>query len=251
MGGNYREIGRGRAAFASGTRGRCRPRPPTPADERFRIRRFLWNMPVRKPVLRIISACRVHESRTFRILSGSAAYLPDVLWHFSRLVCALSEPRTLGAKRFHKFGPSPASKPGEPQRCSGLLWPRLTSAALSNRLAAVLARRHGDRSLRVRLATFLPYIRRIYVGSLPDDIGLRVFAPSRPAAVASDAVRVPRTGSLPAASFRFRLAADTLAVRLGVPVIKASTGSFIRPVASRLAFAYRFAASGHDAAHHA
>ena len=61
---------------------------------------------------------------------------------------------------------------------------------------------------------------------------------------ASDAVRVPRTGSLPAASFRFRLAADTLAVRLGVPVIKASIGTCTRPVASRFAFASRFAASG-------
>jgi hypothetical protein len=61
--------------------------------------------------------------------------------------------------------------------------------------------------------------------------------------VASYAVRVPRTGNLPSASFRFRLAADTLAVQLGVPVIKASTGTFIRLVASRFAFAYRFAAS--------
>ena len=129
MGGNYREIGRGRAAFASGRRRGCPRRPPTPPDERFRIRRLLWNMPVRKPVLRMISACRVQESRTFRILSGSAAYLPDVLWHFGRLVCSLNEPRTLGAKRFHKFGPSPASKPGEPQRCSGLLWPRLAVAS--------------------------------------------------------------------------------------------------------------------------
>ena len=56
---------------------------------------------------------------------------------------------------------------------------------------------------------------------------------------ASYAVRVPRAGSLPSASFRFRLAADTLAVWLGVPVIKASTGTCTRPVNSRFAFAPR------------
>ena len=61
---------------------------------------------------------------------------------------------------------------------------------------------------------------------------------------ASDAVRVPRTRSLPAASFRFRLAANTLAVRLGVPVIKASIGTCTRPVGFRFAFTIRFAASG-------
>jgi len=64
---------------------------------------------------------------------------------------------------------------------------------------------------------------------------------------ASYAVRVPRTGSLPSASFGFRLAVDTLAVRLGVPVIKASIGTFTRQVASRFAFARRFTASGYDA----
>jgi hypothetical protein len=88
-----------------------------------------------------------------------------------------------------------------------------------------------------------PHIRRL----LPDDIGLRVFAPSRPGAVASYAVRVPRTGSLLAASFRFRLAADTLAVRLGVPVIRASAGTFIRPVTSWFAFARQLPSVSYDA----
>ncbi|HDH03883.1 MAG TPA: hypothetical protein ENH15_06535 [Actinobacteria bacterium] len=54
---------------------------------------------------------------------------------------------------------------------------------------------------------------------------------------ASYAVRVPRAGSLPAASFRFHVAADTLAVQLGVPAIKASTGTFTRQVTSWVAFA--------------
>jgi hypothetical protein len=85
----------------------------------------------------------------------------------------------------------------------------------------------------------------------PDDIGLRVSLPSRPRAVASYVVRVPRTRSLPAASFRFRLAADTLAVRLGVPVIRASTGTFTRPVNSRFAFARRMTASVMTLSRHA
>ena len=41
---------------------------------------------------------------------------------------------------------------------------------------------------------------------------------------ASCAIRVPRAGSLPTASFRFNLAVDTLAVRLEVPDIKPPSG---------------------------
>jgi hypothetical protein len=69
--------------------------------------------------------------------------------------------------------------------------------------------------------------------------GFESICPLAHLAVASYAVRVPRARSLPAASFGFRLAADTLAVRLGVPVIRASTGTFTRPVNSRFAFASR------------
>src|SRR5690606_6551851 len=70
-------------------------------------------------------------------------------------------------------------------------------------------------------------------------LGFGSMRPLAHRAVASYAIRVPRVGSLPSASFRFRLAADTLAVRLGVPVIKASTGTCTRPVTTRFAFAYR------------
>jgi hypothetical protein len=55
-------------------------------------------------------------------------------------------------------------------------------------------------------------------------IGLRVAMPPRPGAVASYALRVPRAGGLPAASFRPRLAAAALAVRLTVPVIRVRRG---------------------------
>jgi hypothetical protein len=87
--------------------------------------------------------------------------------------------------------------------------------------------------------TFLPYTRHIYAGSLRMTLGFESIRPLAQQAVASYEVRVPRAGSLLAASFRFRLTADTLAVRLGVPVIKASTGIFTRPVNSRFAFAPR------------
>ena len=200
----------------------------------------------------MVSACRVDGSaqgpysRQFRRLpSGSArAFQPSSLHSLKTSNARCRTASTSSALR-------PPVSPGAPGRCSGLLWPRLTSAALSNRLTTMLARRHRGRSLRVRRATFLPYIRRIYAGSIRMTLGFESMRPLAHRAVASDAVRVPRTGSLPAASFRFRLAADTLAVRLGVPVIKASIGTYTRPVASRFAFARRFAASGYDAARHA
>ena len=63
---------------------------------------------------------------------------------------------------------------------------------------------------RVRRLTFAPYTRRIYAGSVPDGIGLRVFWPARPPTGASYAIRVPQAGALPTASFRPRLATTPL-----------------------------------------
>src|SRR6185369_2838536 len=48
--------------------------------------------------------------------------------------------------------------------------------------------------------------------------------PSRPDAPASYAIPVRRARTLPAASFRFRVTPDTLAVRLTVPVIRVRRG---------------------------
>ncbi len=123
-----------------------------------------------------------------------------------------------------------------------LLWPRLASAAPSPLLSKRLARRTfvqrpSCRSLRVRRVTFLPHIRRIYDSSLRMTLGFESFGPLAQQATASYAIRVPRTGSLPSASFRFWVAPDTLAVRLGVPVIKASIGTRTRQVTSWFAFA--------------
>ena len=99
--------------------------------------------------------------------------------------------------------------------------------------------------------TFLPHTRRIYANPVRMTLGFESLCPLAHQADASYAVRVPRAGSLPAASFRFHLTVDTLAVQLGVPVIKASTGTYTRQVTSRFAFATRSAAPGHDAARHA
>jgi len=87
--------------------------------------------------------------------------------------------------------------------------------------------------------TFLPRTRRIYADSVRMTSGFGSMRPLAHHVDASYAICVPRVGSLPSASFRFRVAPDTLAVRLGVPVIKASTGTSTRQVNSRFAFAHR------------
>lgn len=132
-----------------------------------------------------------------------------------------------------------------------LLWPRLTSATTSTRLSTRLARRHRSRPLRVRRVTFLPHTRRIYAGTVRMTLGFESLRPLAHHADASYAIRIPRAGNLPSTSFRSRVAPDTLAVRLGVPVIRASIGTCTRQVTSRFAFAHRLSASGHDAARHA
>jgi hypothetical protein len=109
--------------------------------------------------------------------------------------------------------------------------------------------RQVNSSPRVRRVTFHPsppHIHRL----VPDDIGLRPPTLPHPRCDASHAVRVPRVGRLPAASFRSHLTMGTLAVRLGVPVIKASKGlapSSHFPVGFRLPVA----SACHGAARHA
>jgi len=111
---------------------------------------------------------------------------------------------------------------------SPLLWLRLTSAGTSSLLPKLLAEAfakwHRRRSLRVRRVTFLPRVRRIYTRPVRMTLGFESIGPLAHRVGASYAIRVPRTGSLPTASFRFRVAPDTLAVRLEVPVIKSPSG---------------------------
>lgn len=96
---------------------------------------------------------------------------------------------------------------------------------------------HRNRSLRVRRVTFLPHTRRIYAISIRMSLDFESIRPLVHRDNASYAIRVPRAGSLPTASFRFAVAHDTLAVRLEVPDIKASIGTCTRQVTSCFAFA--------------
>jgi hypothetical protein len=84
--------------------------------------------------------------------------------------------------------------------------------------------RQTGRPPRVRRVTSIPYTRRIYFRTFRMAIGLQVTLPPRPGAAASYAVSVRRAGTLPAASFRSRVAPDTLAVQLTVPAIRARGG---------------------------
>ena len=95
--------------------------------------------------------------------------------------------------------------------------------------------------------TVLPPTRRLYAQEIRMPSGFRSMRPLAHLLDASYAVRMPRAGSLPAASFRSRLTTGTLAVRLAVPGIEAPTGTFTRQVTSRFAFAYRLTSVNHDA----
>ena len=171
---------------------------------------------------------------TFRSRSGLPAVLSASL---SSIECSASV-------RFNPFGPSPRLN-----RLSRRQYARTTMAS------ADFCRPFGPpcggpshwqdrRSLRVRRVTFLPYTRRIYAATIRMTSGFESIGPLAHLCDASYAIHVLRAGSLPAASFGPRLAADALAFRLGVPVIKASTGTLTRPVTSRFAFALRLTASG-------
>ena len=82
----------------------------------------------------------------------------------------------------------------------------------------------ASRSPRVRRATFSPHTRRIYAGAIRMTSDFGSSCPLVHRVDASYALRVPRAGDLPRASFRLRLAADALALRLVVPVITVHRG---------------------------
>jgi hypothetical protein len=81
-----------------------------------------------------------------------------------------------------------------------------------------------DRPPRVIRVTFIPYTRRIYSHTFLNGFGLQRIVPSRPDMTASYAIPVRRARTLLTASFGFRLATDTLAVRLSVPTIRVRRG---------------------------
>ena len=70
------------------------------------------------------------------------------------------------------------------------------------------------------MRTHLPaHPRRIYTATFRTSFGLRRYSPSHLHRSASYAVLVHHGSVLPAASFRLRLAADALAVRLALPLV--------------------------------
>ena len=105
-----------------------------------------------------------------------------------------------------------------------LLWPRLTSvraSSASGDAASCVARKQiSQGKARDRRSIHPPHIRR----TSPDDIGLRVFVPSRPPARrlvcgSCSSGRSFACGFLPTSPH-----GDAVAVRLGVPVIETPRG---------------------------
>src|SRR5207247_2387719 len=103
------------------------------------------------------------------------------------------------------------------RRAQRLLRPRLTSAHPSLGLTASLASRQMSRPPGVRRVTLAPSTRRIYARTIRVTSGFRSFGPLAHRACASSAIRVPRAGVLPAASFPPRLAASRLPFSSGFP----------------------------------
>jgi len=103
----------------------------------------------------------------------------------------------------------------------------MASADFWRPISAALATpstRQVSRSPRVRRATFSPHTRRIYAGAIRMTSDFGSSCPLVHRVDASYALRVPRAGDLPRASFRLRLAADALALWLVVPVITVHRG---------------------------
>jgi len=89
----------------------------------------------------------------------------------------------------------------------------MASADCCRRIAAprgTTSPRHADSSPRVRRLTFAPHTRHIYARSVRVALGFGSLCPLAHRTDASYVVRVPRTGALPSASFRPRLAATPL-----------------------------------------
>ena len=126
-------------------------------------------------------------------MGGSAACLPRSLRLLSLLVCVYFTPRS------HRTGSAPRVRPSPP--CAAAY---LASADLCTPIGASLDFPSLSADVQDSWGK-APDLRPIYPPHLrplgPGDIGLRVSVPPRPPAVASYAVRVPRAGTLPTASF--------------------------------------------------
>jgi hypothetical protein len=105
-----------------------------------------------------------------------------------------------------------------------LLWPRLTSACASSApLSAASSMARGQISqgkTRDRRSIYPPHLRR----TGPDDIGLRVFWPSRPPALRLVCGSCPSGRSFACGFLPTTHRCVAVAVRLGVPVIRVPRG---------------------------
>jgi hypothetical protein len=207
----------------------------------------------------LLDARKSYSRRFRRLLSGRApAFQPSSL-HLSQ---ASNAPRRFGLIRSALRRGVPALRSPAVSALSGQCLDRAGRRPTTTMASADFCRpfdppcdgsslRQDDRSLRVRRVTFLPYTRRIYAATVRMTSGFESIGPLAHRCDASYAIHVLRARSLPAASFGLRLAADALAFRLGVPVIKVSIGTFTRPVTSRESFRFPVDSVNHDAARHA
>jgi hypothetical protein len=190
---------------ASGHRRSCRPRLPAPLfrdHPLVRRRQVLASQHLlhqsRSPLPGFLSRRRNRLTRSTGILGGSAAYLPGPLQPLSLLSASLRSIEPFVPVRLLMFGPSPPC-------AMRLLWPRLTSRSAQHAMSKRSARAspfqaQGEISqgkARDLRSIHPPHLRPSGLECLRAS-GL---LPPRPSAAASYAVRVPRAGALPPASF--------------------------------------------------
>ena len=161
--------------------------------------------------LRIVHCQRSYgtPSRFLRISSATSGFRPS-------FEASAQDHLKCSSLLRYQFGPSPngsLATVASADFCQPILAPYGANST-----------RQIGRSPRVRHVIFAPHTRRIYIHILRMTIGLRPYWPSRPDMAASYALPVRRAGVLLTASFGFRFASDTLAVRLTVPIIRVRKG---------------------------
>ena len=150
--------------------------------------------------------------------------------------------RTSGPTRRFVFGPSrpcDAATTASADCCAAVVPPR-----------SATSRSAANSSPRVRRVTVAPSTRRIYARLVRMTLGFESLCPLAHLACASSAVRVPRAGALPTASFPRRVATSQLLFRSGFRSSR-SPEDFHLHVTSRVAFASRLLSASHGASRHA
>ena len=151
----------------------------------------------------LVVTCRARLTLASRYLGGSAAYLTGTLGPLSPRAGASLAHRTLRAGRLLVFGPSApcaAATMASADPC-----PPVAAA-----YDATSPFGQDRRSPGVRRSTFAPSTRRIYARPVRVTSGFRYACPLAHLPDAPYAVRVPRAGALPTASFPLHLAMERL-----------------------------------------